>query len=113
MKSLVIIGSIIGGILLVSTYSNLIYAGHSKINTACYYKGYKLYGKIKVVDNFPDIKVQVVKNFPDLKVKKVDHFPNQCGKWQFVKSFPDIKIKFVKNFPDIKIKYVNNFPGLP
>lgn len=80
---------------------------------SCTYKGKKLYGKIKIVDSFPDIKVKVVKSFPDLKVKKVKSFPNKCGKWKIVKSFPDLKVKFVKSFPDIKIKYVKSFPGVP
>jgi hypothetical protein len=79
----------------------------------CTYKGFKLYGKIKIVENFPDIKVQIVENFSDLKVKIVDNFPDKCGRWQFVDNFPDIKVKFVDNFPDIKVKFVENFPGEP
>jgi hypothetical protein len=79
----------------------------------CIYKGFKLYGKVKIVDNFPDIKVQVVENFPDLKVKIVQNFPDECGEWKFVDNFQDFKIQFVDNFPDIKIKFVENFPGMP
>jgi len=74
------------------------YAGNA---TGCFAKGIYLAGKVKVVNNFPDLKVQIVKNFP-----------NQCGKWQFVTNFPDFKIQIVKNFPDIKVQYVNNFPGV-
>ena len=84
-----------------------------KVGKSCRYKGKKLWGKVKVVTSFPDIKVKIVNSFPDLKVKKVTSFPDKCGKWKFVKSFPDIKIKFVKSFPDIKIKYVRSFPGVP
>ena len=79
----------------------------------CRFNGFKLYGKVKIVNNFPDIKVQIVENFPDLNVKIVDNFPDECGKWKFVDNFPDIKIQFVENFPDIKIKFVENFPGKP
>lgn len=79
----------------------------------CTFKGYKLYGKIKIVSNFPDIKVKIVENFPDLKVKVVQNFPDECGKWQFVDNFPDLKVQFVESFPDIKIKFVENFPGIP
>lgn len=78
---------------------------------ACTFKGHKLWGKVKVVTAFPDIKVQVVTAFPDVKVKKVTAFPDACGKWQFVDSFPDIKIQFVTAFPDVKIQYVDAFPG--
>ncbi len=84
-----------------------------KIDKNCCFKGMKLYGKIKFVDNFPDIKVQIVENFPDLKVKLVENFPDECGKWQVVENFPDLKVQIVQNFPDIKVKFVDNFPGKP
>jgi len=81
--------------------------------TGCSYKGFKLYGKIQVVDSWPDIKVQIVESFPDLKVKVVENFPDDCGEWQFVDSWPDLKVQFVEHFPDIKIKFVESFPGKP
>jgi hypothetical protein len=84
----------------------------SKIS-GCYYKGIRLYGKVQVVDYFPDIKVQVVDYFPDLNVQRVDYFPSSCGKWQFVDYFPDFKVQFVDYFPDIKIRFVDYFPGVP
>lgn len=87
--------------------------GSSNKTSGCYYKGIKLYGKVQIVDYFPDIKVQVVDYFPDLKVQKVDYFPTSCGKWQFVDYFPDFKVQFVDYFPDIKIRFVDYFPGLP
>lgn len=68
----------------------------------CTFNGINLYGKVQVVDAFPDIKVQVVDAFPDIRVQVVTAFPDQCGKWQFVDAFPDIKIQ-----------YVDAFPGLP
>lgn len=84
-----------------------------EIDSDCTYKGFKLYGKIQVVESFPDIKVQVVESFPDLKVQEVSSFPDDCGEWQFVESFPDLKVQFVESFPDIKIQYVSSFPGKP
>jgi hypothetical protein len=84
-----------------------------KIGKDCTFKGRKLFGKVKVVTAFPDLKVQIVDTFPDLKVQAVDAFPDKCGKWKMVDAFPDLKIQFVKAFPDIKIKYVTAFPGLP
>ena len=65
-----------------------------------YFKGIRLAGKVKVVENFANIKVQVVNSFPDLKVKTVE-------------NFPDFTIQYVTSFPDIKIQFVNNFPGVP
>jgi hypothetical protein len=86
----------------------------SKANISdCTFNGIKLYGKVQVVNAFPDIKVQIVNAFPDLKVQVVDAFPDACGKWQMVDAFPDFKIQFVDAFPDIKIQYVDAFPGLP
>jgi hypothetical protein len=87
--------------------------GTGSIGTDCTFRGKKLYGKVKVVDSFPDIRVKAVSSFPDLKVKKVTSFANSCGEWQMVDSFPDVKIQFVDSFPDIEIAWVDSFPGLP
>jgi hypothetical protein len=84
-----------------------------KIGPNCALKGHKLFGKIQIVNAFPDLKVEVVDSFPDLKVMKVDAFPDKCGLWKMVDSFPDLKIQFVTAFPDLKIKYVSSFPGIP
>lgn len=83
------------------------------VDKNCTCKGFKLYGKVKFVDNFPDLKIKFVDNFPDLKVKMVENFPDECGKWKIVENFPDLKIQIVDNFPDLTIKLVDNFPGLP
>jgi hypothetical protein len=85
----------------------------AKVGKDCCFKGRKLYGKIKFVTSFPDIKIKVVDSFPDLKVKHVSSFPDRCGLWQIVESFPDLKVQLVESFPDITIKYVESFPGLP
>ncbi len=75
-------------------------------------KTFNLYGKVKVVESFPDIKVQIVDSFEDLDVKLVESFPDDCGKVKLVESFPDVKVQIVNSFPDIKIKIVDSFPGL-
>ena len=84
----------------------------AEVGSNCTWKGIPLFGKVKVVNSFPDIEVEVVSSFPDLKVKKVNSFANSCGEWIFVESFPDFTVKFVSSFPDIKIKYVSSFPGI-
>ena len=78
-----------------------------------YFKGIRLAGKVKVVENFANIKVQIVNSFPDLKVKTVENFPDRVGEWKFVENFPDFTIQFVSSFPDIKIQFVDYFPGVP
>ena len=75
-------------------------------------KTFNLYGKVKIVEHFPDIKVQIVDSFEDLDVKIVESFPDQCGKIKLVESFPDVKVQIVEHFPDIKVKLVESFPGV-
>jgi hypothetical protein len=99
--------------LLIGLVAGPALAGDKVDKANCTFKGFKLYGKIKVVDAFPDLKVKIVTAFPDLKVKVVEAFPDKCGKWKMVDAFPDVKIKFVDAFPDITIKYVEAFPGVP
>ena len=84
----------------------------AEVHRDCTWNGIPLFGKVKVVNSFPDILVEVVNSFPDLKVKKVNSFADSCGEWTFVESFPDFTVKFVSSFSDIKIKYVNSFPGI-
>ncbi|MGL4686399.1 MAG: hypothetical protein ACRCVY_06560 [Commensalibacter sp.] len=82
--------------------STAAYAEHGGLNKkACTYNNISLYGKVQIVDTFPD-----------LKVENVDTFPDECGKWQFVTAFPDFKVQFVDSFPDITIQYVTAFPGV-
>ena len=88
-------------------------AGQPVVGKDCTFKGKRLWGKVKVVNSFPDVKVQVVDAFPDLKVKWVDAFPDACGKWKMAESFPDLQVQFVSSFPDVKVKFVDAFPGLP
>lgn len=75
-------------------------------------KTFNLYGKVKIVESFPDIKVQIVESFEDLDVKIVENFPDQCGKIKLVENFPDVKVQIVNSFPDIKVKIVESFPGV-
>ena len=62
-----------------------------KVGSDCSLGGKKLYGKVKVVD----------------------HFPDSCGKWQMVDHFLDFTIQYVDHFPDFDIQKVQHFPGVP
>ncbi len=75
-------------------------------------KTYKLYGKVKIVDSFEDIKVKIVDSFEDADIKIVNSFENTCGKVKIVDSFEDVKVKIVDSFEDIKIKIVDSFEGI-
>lgn len=81
------------------------------ISDSCTFKQFQLYGNIKFVESFPDVKIQIVNSFPDLKVKIVDNFPNECGEWKIVESFPDLKVQIVESFPDFTVEFVESFPG--
>lgn len=86
---------------------------NAKINSYnCSYKGIPMYGKVKFVENFPDIKVKIVDSFEDIKVKMVENFPDDCGEWQVVENFEDFRVKIVESFEDIKVKVVDSFPGV-
>jgi hypothetical protein len=108
-----VLATVVIGIIAVVSSQKIAAKEKSKLSGDCTFNGIKLYGKVQVVEAFPDIKVQIVDAFPDLKVKVVDAFPDECGKWQFVDAFPDFKVQFVDAFPDIKIQYVDAFPGQP
>ena len=84
----------------------------AQISSDGYFNGIRLWGRVRVVNSFPDLKVQIVDSFPDLKVKRVSAFPSKIGEWQFVTSGEDFTIQFVDVFPDIRIKFVDAFPGL-
>ena len=75
-------------------------------------KTYKLYGKVKIVDAFEDIKVKIVDSFEDADIKIVDAFENSCGKVKIVDAFEDVKVKIVDSFEDIKVKIVDCFEGV-
>jgi hypothetical protein len=81
-------------------------------SASCSVNGIALYGKVQVVDSFPDLKVKTVTSFPDLKVQWVDSFADRCGEWQEVSSFPDFTIQYVDSFPDLEIENVTSFPGV-
>ncbi len=106
-------------VLFIVNDSNFIYIDntiemyyHPAVSEDCYHKGHRLYGRIQIVDSFPDLRIEVVTSFPELKVKIVDSQPTKCGEWEIVNAFPDLKVQFVNSFPDIKIEYVHSFPGL-
>lgn len=75
-------------------------------------KTYKLYGKVKIVDSFEDIKVKIVDCFEDVDIKIVDAFEDSCCKVRIVDSFEDVKVKIVDSFEDVKVKIVEHFEGV-
>ncbi len=84
----------------------------SLISGSCYYKGIKLWGKVKFVTSYPDFKIQYVESYPDIKVKFVTSYPDKCGLWQTTESYPDFKVQVVTSYPDIKVKVVESYPGV-
>lgn len=69
-----------------------------------------LKGRVKIVDNFEDLKVEIVDCcFEDIAIDVVDTYweDSGCGKIELVENFEDIKIRVVKDFADIKIRFRN------
>ena len=75
-------------------------------------KTFPIHGKVKIVDNFEDLRVKLVDNFEHIRVKIVDNFADDCGKVKIVTNFEDVRIKIVDNFEDVRVKVVENFPGI-
>jgi len=88
-------------------------ARKSPVAADCSVNGHALYGRIQIVDAFPDVKVQRVKHFEDLRVQLVSAFADRCGRWQLVAHHADTKVQWVEQFADVKIRYVESFPGVP
>ena len=75
-------------------------------------KTFNLYGKVQIVEHFPDVKVQIVESFEDLDVKIVELIIFIFIFQIIVEHFPDVKVQIVNSFPDIKVKIVDAFPGV-
>ena len=75
-------------------------------------KTFRLYGKVRIVDSFEDIKVRIVDNFEDVRVQVVDNFEDDCGRVRIVDNFEDVKVRIVDNFEDVKVRVVGNFEGV-
>lgn len=73
----------------------------------CTFNGKKLYGKIKIVDSFEDVKVKVVNSLEDIEVNITNSLADECGEWIIVDSHEDIRVKYVDSLEDIKIKFIN------
>ena len=99
-------------LLLIFTLSFGVAFAKNDVTPNCRYKGIPLYGKVRIVKSFGDLKVKYVETFPDLKVQYMTNFPAQCGEWQIVDNFEDFTIEIVEHFADIKVKKVKTFPGL-
>ncbi len=102
-------------ILFLISFANLTFADPiiDKENCTITIDGetFNLYGKVKIVDDFEDVKAKIVNDFEDIKIKVVNDFENNCCRFKVVNDFEDIKIKIVNDFEDIKVKVVNDFEG--
>jgi len=63
-------------VLVVSIFASFPVLGANDINRqTCTFKDHKLYGKVQIVESFPDMKIKMTSSFPDLQVQLVDSFP--------------------------------------
>ena len=61
---------------------------------------FPLYGRVKIVDDFADVRVKIV-----------DDFADSCGRITIVDDFADIRVEIVEDFADIRVKLVDSFVG--
>lgn len=101
--------------MLAAVESNTSSSTNAKVSSSkpsCTKKGIKLYGNVKFVDSFEDLKIKYVTSFSDIDVKFVSSFASSCGKWKIVDSHPDFTVKVVTSFEDLNVKKVSSFPGM-
>lgn len=79
-----------------------------------YGKTYPLYGKVQIVEDYPDFTVKITDDFYDLVIKETGNVQCECGEYRLSDDYPDIRIKIVDDYPDIRVRYAgwNEFPGL-
>lgn len=102
-----------GGSFVIDDDAGVTDAGAWPLDkVACTWKGKRLYGKVKYVTAFPDVKVKVVTALPDLKVERVSALASRCGEWEEVTSGSTaLEVELVNSFADLEIEYVTAFPG--
>ena len=78
-------------------------------------KTYPLYGKVKFVNEYPDITIKFVDAYADIEVKITDSSYQSCCEWKVVDSsecYPDLRVKVVRDYPDITIRVVTDYPHI-
>lgn len=77
----------------------------------------RLYGRIALVNRYPDVKVRIIdsEEDADMKVQIVEYDPpNAPCLWQLVgpDMNPDYRVQLVRRRPDFTVCYVRSFPGV-
>ena len=75
-------------------------AAAEEIAEDCTFGGVPLYGKVRKVEHFGDLKV------------KYSPFGTDCGEWRLVDVGEDFTVEFVIIGEDFTIEEVDHFPGL-
>jgi hypothetical protein len=80
----------------------------------CTFNGKPLFGKVRFVEDHPDVRVSIVKDHPDLLVQLVrtNLSPEQCGEWRVTKT-SGVRVQIVRSHPDVRVKLVSSNPGRP
>ncbi len=99
-------------LLILICFLPLVLFAENPIDDDCTFNGIPLYGRVKIVEEFPTFLISINDSFPNLNVRIVDGFANECGEWQIVDDFPDFTIRIVEGFSDFSIKYVDVWPGI-
>lgn len=71
-----------------------------------------LFGRVQMVNAFPDLKIKIVEVLPDLRVVRVRGLASRCGEWEIVTTQPALKVQVVDAFEDLRVQFVEVMPGL-
>lgn len=91
-----------------------VFAAREPIDSdSCTCKGIPLYGRVKIVTEYPDFRIKVTDNYPDIVVKIVDRdYPGECCMWEIVENYPDFTVQFVEDYPDFTVAFSNDSYGI-
>ena len=79
----------------------------------CSCKGIPLYGRVKIVTEYPDFRIQVTDNYPDIVVQIVDrYYPGECCMWKIVDDYSDFTVQFVDSYPDFTVSFSDHSHGI-
>ncbi len=100
-------------ILFLISFANLTFAEPiiDKENCTITIDGetFNLYGKIKIVDDYEDVRVKIVDDYEDVRIEIVDDYSNSCGRIEIVDDYEDVRVKIVDDYEDVRVDIVGDY----
>ena len=91
-----------------------VFAAREPIDSdSCSCKGIPLYGRVKIVTEYPDFRIKVTDDYPDIVVQIVDRYSSDnCCMWKIVEDYPDFTVQFVEDYPDFTVAFSDSSHGI-